>query len=118
MCLYASTQHAASFCGFGKSHCCHTSCWFAALLLGFTVLLHLCLTQSWLIENAFFFFCQGKLAFEKKPFGQPETFKLNGFNRTFLFPSVMEPSGLDCDVFLAAVFKSFPPQALWNPDPL
>lgn len=83
-----------------------------ALLQGFTSLVHRCLTQFWLIENAFFFFCQGKLSFEEKPFGQLKRVKLNGFNRTFLFPSVMEPTGLDCDVFLAATFKSFPLQAL------
>lgn len=91
----------------------------AASLHALSSLLRLPLTQFWLMENAFFsLFCQGKLSFQKKPSGQLARVKLNGFSRTFLFLSVMESTGLDRDVFLAAIFKSFPAPALWNPDPL
>lgn len=91
----------------------------AASLHALSSLLRLPLTQFWRMENVFFsLFCPGKLSFQKKPSGQLARVKLNGFSRTVLFPSVMESTGLDRDVFLAAIFKSFPAPALWNPDPL
>ncbi len=117
------------------------SCCFNALSRGFLHLLSLWLTLFDCLKKSLFFPFRRKVkapflrGFKMQPFEQwleltKAVFKdpslllhHSFFLTTCLFPLVKEWTGqerreFDCDVFHAAINKSVPAHALWNPEPL
>ncbi len=140
MCLLASKQRAISFCGLNQNHC--LSQYPAVLVhshMAFLYLISLWLTMFDCLKfSSFFFLFEGKLeppsenlwdeaiwtaSRENQNCFYRSPLYLSLFLTTCLFPSVREWTGQDrgelgCDAFRAAINKSVPAHALWNPEPL
>lgn len=139
VCLSASKQWAIS--GLNWNHCLSQ---YPSVLMHFHLAL-LNLFSLWLkmficLNIPSFFLFKGKFEPPSESYWDEALFKASRrnqrcFKRSFLFsstslflticfiPSVREWSEqerreLDCDVFRAAINKSVPAQALWNPEPL